>query len=173
MTGASDSHSSLGSEAGHPRTYVAVAEDDPGRLDLPAFLDAMRAGRMVVSAGPFVELWATDAAGGRVEMGEVATAAQGAVTLHARVQAPAWMSVHTLEVVVGCEPGERVALGDEGSVVRFDGDLTVRATRDTHVFVRVYGEPGTDPVMGGSRPYAFTNPVFVDADATGAFEPRP
>lgn len=57
-TGNSDSHRLSYHEPGAPRNLVAVPEDDPARFDERAFLEAVRKGRVVVSSGPFVRLTA-------------------------------------------------------------------------------------------------------------------
>jgi hypothetical protein len=52
-TGVSDSHRITVEHAGWSRTYVLGAGDDPANLDVAAFDAAVKAGRMVVSAGPW------------------------------------------------------------------------------------------------------------------------
>ncbi|HVY49472.1 MAG TPA: CehA/McbA family metallohydrolase, partial [Minicystis sp.] len=56
-TGNSDSHKLTYAEAGVPRNFVRVPNDDPAAFDPAAFVDAIRGGRVVVSSGPFVRLF--------------------------------------------------------------------------------------------------------------------
>ena len=49
----------------------------------------------------------------------------------------------------------------------------VRSIRDTWFIVHVTSRTGTlDPVYSsGSRPFAFTNPIWLDVDGNGRFDP--
>jgi hypothetical protein len=71
-TGNSDSHRLSYHEPGAPRNLVAVPDDDPARFDERAFLDSVSKGRVVVSSGPFVRLTAGGkTVGDTVPAGEV------------------------------------------------------------------------------------------------------
>jgi hypothetical protein len=92
-TGNSDSHKLTFHEVGVPRTYVRAGTDKPRELDLRAFVRALREGRAVVSGGPFVTL---DVAG--KGPGEAVT--RGRHQAVARFEAPPWLDVSSLELVV-------------------------------------------------------------------------
>jgi hypothetical protein len=154
-TGNSDSHRISFHEPGTPRTLVAVPSDRPGALDERAFVEAIRAGRAVVSSGPFVTL----SAGGQ---GIGSTIAPGAVEVEVRVDAPPWVDV------------DRVQLIRRGEVMRewFAADLT--APRPTSLKAQVDLKAGdwVIAVARGSKPmtflhrpnaqpFGFTNAIYV------------
>jgi hypothetical protein len=154
-TGNSDSHKLTYHEAGVPRNLVAVADDDPAKLDERAFVESIRRGRVVVSSGPFVQLWA----GGVAVGGEVAA---GEVEVVVRVDAPPWVDV------------DRVELVRRGEVVRsWRGPFAAGVTR-LRAAERMRLRPGDwlIALARGSRPmshlhrpdaapFGFTNPVWV------------
>jgi hypothetical protein len=168
--GNSDSHNALpGSEVGFPRNYVKVPSDDVAAFDERAFIDSVRRGRVVVSGGPFI-----DASIGGKGPGDDVSASNGRVTLDVVVQAAPWIAVNQLVVVAN---GEAVHTRDLGPgdadpsnpVVRFRGAIEIPAGADAWFVVHVRG-PGTlDPVVTGGRPFAFTNPIYVDVDGDGRF----
>jgi len=55
-----------------------------------------------------------------------------------------------------------------GGVTRLRHTFTATPTRDAHYILRVDGAPGArnEPVSG-ERPFAMTNPLFVDVDGGG------
>lgn len=154
-TGNSDSHRLTFHEPGLPRTYVRVPDDDPARFDEGAFVSALRAGRAIVSGGPFVRL---EVAGG--EPGD--TVAPGVLDVLVTADAPDWIDLSSLEILVrgrvvarGTAPFE---LGPHRAEVRTrislePGDWVVAVAR---------GESPMDVLFRrGVVPFAFTNPVWV------------
>ena len=96
-TGVSDSHRITVEHAGWSRTYVLGAGDDPAGLDVPAFDAAVKAGRMVVSAGPYVQ---ATVGGGKKGAGPGGTVvSKGRVRLKVDVRSPAWIPVDEVRVV--------------------------------------------------------------------------
>jgi hypothetical protein len=100
------------------------------------------------------------------EVGEIHRGREG--RLHVEVRAASWVSVSELRVFLGgellrTEPVER------GSQL----DVLLDFEADTFVTVEVVGEPGAayQAVLPGFKPLAFTNPIFVDADADGRWAP--
>lgn len=173
-TAGGDSHD-LEAFPGHPRNYVLVGEDEPSELTVAAVNDAVRAMRVVVSTGPYVELSVADPATGEARgLGEVVTMNGGEATLSIRVQAPSWMSVDHFDIVANGVAVEHVDIADPGdpaqrAVVRFEDDVTLPLTGDAWVVVRVGGS-GRDPDLARLLPFALTNPVFLDVDGNGAFD---
>src|SRR5262249_28089270 len=56
-TANTDTHGIFNQEAGYPRTYVRVADDDPPRLDLASLVEGIRKKRdVVLTNGPFVTM---------------------------------------------------------------------------------------------------------------------
>ncbi|WP_437895351.1 CehA/McbA family metallohydrolase [Sorangium sp. So ce124] len=100
-TATSDSHGLHGAEAGTPRTYVAVADDDPGRLDVADLVAGLRRRRdVVLTNGPFVTMRLGD-----TRQGGVASLRRGSrggrLSLSIRVERVPWVDARELQVLVG------------------------------------------------------------------------
>lgn len=174
-TGNSDSHLVRYYWAGYPRTYV-YAPDGP--RDPASILSALRAGRVFVTSGPFLEA----SVGGKLP-GDRVVAEGGEVLLDVVVRAPAYIDVEELQVFVGrtlvatvpirhaapvIETTAAAAI-DAPPVVRYQGQLRVPVERDAPLVVRVSSDTPMDDFFGRRAvvPMAFTNPIFVDADGDG------
>ncbi|MBL8949278.1 MAG: CehA/McbA family metallohydrolase [Myxococcaceae bacterium] len=97
-TGNSDSHGPT-DEAGLPRTYMKVGASADGSmrgLSEPACMDALRKGQVVVTNGPFIELWVNGK-----EVGDTVVAPTGEVTVRVRVSAATWVDVDRVQIVRG------------------------------------------------------------------------
>jgi hypothetical protein len=159
-TANSDSHT-LSDVVAAPRNYVRVADDRVGAFEVGPFIEAVRRGRLFGTTGPIL---AVDLDGS--EVGEIHRGREG--RLHVEVRAASWVSVSELRVFLGgellrTEPVER------GSQL----DVLLDFEADTFVTVEVVGEPGPayQAVLPGFTPLAFSNPIFVDADADGRWTP--
>ena len=150
-------------DASLARTYLDVGTTDLTALDPASIAAAVRAGRTVVSAGPYIELRATDGAGAEAGPGETLSAASA--TLHVRVLAPSWMALDTVEVLgPGCATVATFAIDPDGTAaVRFEGEVPVEPGGDAYYLVQVHGSAALAPVWPGARPYAITNAVHLDA----------
>jgi hypothetical protein len=63
-------------------------------------------------------------------------------------------------------------LSDTGEVVRFDDTVTLDATQDAYFVVQAGHTTATmGPVEPGAQTFAITNPIWVDVDGNGAFDP--
>ena len=168
--GNSDSHNSLqGDEVGYPRNYVRVPSDDLQSFSEAAFIEGVRRGRVVVSGRPFLNV----SINGKGP-GEDTTVTDGLVPIDVVVQAAPWMEVSDLYVV---RNGEVVATRQlsgadaepTNPVVRFRGRINVPSTEDGWYMVQVRGTRDMSPVVTGARPFAFSNPIYVDSDGDGRF----
>ena len=169
-TGNSDSHGLAVEQLGVP---VNLVQADPG--DLAAVVEALQAGKVSVSTGPIVELEVSGTGPGGTVTG-------GVHEVVARVRAAPWVPVRELRLVVDGEVVELTDLDDTG-VQR--GELVVQVALDGDGWILAEaGWPLTDdrptsPEVGGLYgdvapgyvPIGFTNPVLVDADDDGAWEP--
>ncbi|XYH95729.1 hypothetical protein ACMHYB_49350 [Sorangium sp. So ce1128] len=100
-TATSDTHGLLGAEAGYPRTYIAVADDDPGRLDVADLVAGLRRRRdVVITNGPFVTMRLGD-----TRQGGIASAGRGSrggqLSLSIHVERAPWVDARELHVLVG------------------------------------------------------------------------
>lgn len=169
FTGASgsDTHK-LTHEVGNVRNWIASDTDAPAEIDPYEMAATVRNMDMIVSTGPYVSFTI-----GEAGMGEDITDTDGTVELQVRVQAPLYMDVNRLTVIGN---GEKVA--EEGfddradrddPVERYNSTIALSPAVDTWYVVIVEGDVGSWPVAS-KRPFAFTNPIFVDVDGNGEFD---
>jgi len=155
-TANSDSHR-LGQLLGLPRNYVQVVDDSPGRFDEASFIRAVRAGRLYGTTGPLLEVSL-----GEAGLGESFRGHSG--TLRVAVQAADWVPVSTLRVYVNAALARTLPI--RAGEVR---EAALDFARDSFVTVEVEGgaDATFEAVNPGFRSFAFTNPIFVDADGDG------
>ncbi len=158
-TANSDSHEAR-SIVALPVNYVRVSGDRPGTFDSAELRDALLAGRSCGTSGPILEVSLDGVGPGRLR-----SADRG--ELRIEVRAAPWVPVSTARVFVNAEKVAEVsvAAGEEMLSV----PLTFR--RDAFVFVEVEGaaDDAYADAAPGHTPFAFCNPIFVDADRDGAW----
>ena len=153
-TGNSDSHKVGFHEAGVPRTLVAMENDDPAAFDERAFVSAVRAGRVVVSSGPFVQLEAQGKPVG-------STIGAGDVDIVVRVDAPPWVDVDRVELY------RRGALLRTWAVKPDEARPLERRTReplakgDWIIAIARGSKPMTFLHRPNAFPMGFTNPIWA------------
>ena len=159
-TANSDSHTHQSFVAA-PRNYVSVASDEIASFDPQAFVRAVREGRCFGTTGPILEVKLGDAG-----LGERFRGREG--TLRVEVRAAPWVSVRQARVY------------QDGRLLRTDPietgrplELPLRFARDGFVTVEVEGDPAGvyADLLPAFTPFAFTNPIFVDADGDGRWTP--
>jgi hypothetical protein len=194
-TAVSDSHRITVEHAGWARTFVRGVGDDPAALDVTAFNTQVKAGNMVMSAGPYIDFTARTAAGAG-ELGDLVNAPGGRVKLSIRVSTPAWMPIEEVRVIANgfvaasfdatTAPRVRPTPANfekSGGTLRFRGVIPMTVTQDTYFIVeagpKIPASIGTLPVpppivdivAPDVVPLAVTNPIFVDKDGNGSFNP--
>ncbi len=140
--GNSDTHGKFSVEAGCPRNYVVTDTDDPALLDEQAIADAVRAGHVVASYGPFVRFTANETA----IVGDEIVDTDGTVDLHIEVQAPTWIPVDRVELY---QNGTLIHEweGLDPDVYKLSEDLTVDVTVDSWFVVIAVGDGDLGPVF--------------------------
>jgi len=163
-TANSDSHK-LRQLVAIPASWVRVPDDRPSRLDEVAFVRAIRDGELVGSSGPFLTVRLG-------EQGPGGLVAGAAGELSVRVDAADWVPVGELRVYVDGALRERRAIA-RGESAR----VPLRFAADAFVTVEVQGA-ATGPEGERYRavaprfvPFAYSNPIFVDADGDGRWTP--
>ncbi|MCL4235631.1 MAG: hypothetical protein KJ042_14060, partial [Deltaproteobacteria bacterium] len=167
-TGNSDSHS-FDSELGNPRNLVFMPTDNPADAEQDDMIESVVAGRTQVSSGPVIA-FTIDGYG----LGEVvANHGPGDVELQITVQAPAWMPINFVEVL--SNHGDVVftdTIDPSENVVRYDEMVTLSPSEDAYFVVRAgHTTAKLGPVNPGQAIYAITNPIWVDIDDNGDFDP--
>ena len=187
VTATGNSDTSFPAEgSGWPRNLVRMGKVDS--LTWSDLMAAIKAQKVVVSNGPVIRVHV--AGKERMGIGEVVEPDDGKVRVHLNVQAPPWMDVSSLEVYGNGRPVALVEVGGilienakekdvkfmstpvpishtpSGPIVRVDVDIDLFPEADTwYVFV-VRGNGDLEP-MGRDKPWAFTNPLYVDTDGGG------
>ena len=171
----SDAHRIFGNGVGGWRTYIPSGTDEPGDINPSEIIQNAKAGRMMMTNGPFLEVGTSDGK----PIGSTLVAKDG-LNLKIRVQAPNWMDIDRVQIMVsGRQPPQynftkksHPAMFKSG-VVRFDETVRIALGRDEHLIVAATGE-GSDLRKGWGRspsgrmhPVAFTNPIYVDVDGDG------
>lgn len=155
-TGNSDSHRLTFHEAGVPRNLVAVPSDDPAAFDERAFVEAVRKGRVVVSSGPFIRF----TAGGK-GLGD--TIAAGTVEVSIEVDAPPWVDVDRVELIRRGEVTDTWRGPFPAGPHRFEIHVDRALQKGDWVLAVARGsKPMSHLYRAGARPFAFTNPIWVE-----------
>jgi hypothetical protein len=173
-TGNSDTHHLDMNIGGYPRNWLRVPNDAPAQVKPSDIAAAVRAHASFFSTAPFVVFHV-----GGTDIGGLATA-RGSVHAEVEVRAAPWVSVSTVALVQDGVEVKRwqvpAAAPDATSGMRFRGAVDLPVTRDGWVVARVEGNEPLAPVVGDRthfdvRPFALTNPVFLDANGNGRFDP--
>lgn len=196
--GNSDSHT-LEDETGYPRTYLPVSDDRPGKIPELDVVRAIKAGKAVATNGPFIELSIGDQGIGELvnaSAGEIVVTAK----LHAASWVKVTQLDFVLNgAVVASEVGDNQSLAEVTKTITVDRDgwLLVEASGTESMWPvltpqevptlqisdavgSLAGSLGLDLNPYGnlqpkltfvSRPFGFTNPVFLDFDGDGRFVP--
>ncbi len=192
--GVSDAHD-RNDGVGYSRTYLAMGTDDPSQAERDLILDALLAQKAVVSNGPFIRLTVGD----KNPLGHTDPTAlpeDGPLVVDVQVLAASWIGVSRLEVYANGRPvrlqevaGILIEIENPKAtdplfapiplpnttptaVERLHTQVHLFPKQDTwYVFV-VKGEGDLAPV-GDGRPFAYTNPLYVDVDGGGWTPPMP
>jgi len=163
--GNSDSHRLVYQWAGYPRTYVRVAGDRAAGASPTEIARALVAGHAVVSNGIFILALANGKAG----PGDLVTG--GRVTLQVSVRAPDWVDVRSIEVYANGVLAVTHAVPPSTNPLRAQWETDLDFASDAFIVVEAKGEAAMRDTLPGKwiRPFAFTNPIFVDANRDGVF----
>lgn len=174
----SDSHTLTQDEVGYARNFVYVGTDDPSEITPEKIVSAFKNKRVVVSLGPFVTLKADGQ-----PVGSLVSKPEGDIVFSIRVQSPNWISVEEVELIANGIAVKRWQFkSDGGEAFDWRAEARVRPRRDAWYAVIVKGvEGGLEPILrpfrtfeGETRhpiPFAVTNPIWVDRDGNGIFDP--
>ncbi|MEZ4266852.1 MAG: CehA/McbA family metallohydrolase [Myxococcota bacterium] len=178
-TGNSDTHLLRGNIGGYPRNYLRIAPDLPAAMT-PALLGAaIRSRSTFFTTGPFVRVTVE---GGTI--GDTVQSKDGWVSVAIDVAATTWVSVGTVTLFVGGRvdriwraPNSRVRTPHGfAEPLNWTVRRVVPVDQDTHITVLVEGRDALWPIVGerdeqAVTSLAFTNPVYVDVDGNGMFDP--
>ncbi len=177
--GVADAHSVYGNGVGSWRIYLPSSTDDPARIDWAELAPRAKAGNIILTTGPFLQVTTPD---GKTAGDDVRGA--GGIDLHVRVQCTDWMDINRIQVLVNSRPHPdfnftretHPQMFQEG-VVKFDQTLHIPLQQDAHLIVVALHETGDMKTGFGTsdyakmRPCAYNNPIYVDVNG-GGFTPN-
>lgn len=177
--GVADAHHVYGNGVGSWRTYIPSSTDDPAKIDWREMSRNAKAGRMILSSGPYLEV---ETGGGIIAGGH--DRVSGSLELMVKVQCANWLNIDRVQVLVNGKQDERYnytradnaeMFGD--GAVKFDHTLELDLSEDAHLIVVAIGENETlqrgfgTSTQASIKPCAYNNPIYVDVDG-GGFEPN-
>ncbi len=174
-----DAHHIHGNGVGGWRTYVKSSTDEPAEIDWREMSRNAKAGRMILSTGPYLEV---ETGSGIIAGGH--DRVSGAIDLKVKVQCSTWLDIDRVQVLVNGRQVPEYNYTREknpdmfaNDVVKFDQTLKLHLDQDAHLIVVAVGEKHTLVTGFGSsgqsklQPIAYNNPIFVDVDG-GGFQPN-
>lgn len=173
--GVADAHSVYGNGVGCWRCYLPSSTDEPAKIDWAELSPHAKAGHIVLSTGPFLEV--------TTQNGKIAgddDRCTGGIDLNVRVQCTDWMDIDRVQVLVNSRPDPKFNFTRQShpqmfkdGVVKFAEKIHVPLQHDAHLIVVVLDEDGDEKIGFGTsdyakmRPCAYNNPIYVDADGHG------
>ncbi len=177
----SDSHDVNRFILGQGRTYVAAKDADAANLDLDEVWRSYKEGRLLVSLGLLAQVKVND----KFTVGDLATGLGEKIKVEASVFGPAWTQADRVELFANGVLIREQKIQDDhraGEKARIVWELP-KPAHDVHLVVIATGPGVTEPFWEIPRPYqpssktfvprvvGSTNPVWLDADGDGRFEP--
>ncbi|MBK8036397.1 MAG: CehA/McbA family metallohydrolase [Verrucomicrobiaceae bacterium] len=177
----SDSHDVNRFILGQGRTYVAAKDDRPSGLDLDEIWRSYHEGRLLVSLGLLTTLKVDE----RFGIGDLATGLGSTVRVEIRVHGPSWVQADHLALYANgllIREEKLSANHQPGEKAKVVWDVP-KPTHDMHLIAIATGPGITEAFWEIPRPYqpssktftsrviGATNPVWIDADGDGKFEP--
>ncbi len=159
--GVSDSHTRLPGP-GFPRTLVRFDSDAVTDADVPDLIAALKAGQAQISGGPVIHFEASNDST-TAGLGDTITASN--LSLSIQVSAASWIPVETVSLYgSGCAVVETWTVDLETAQAPdwFGTELEIEPASDGYYFVLAEGSADLGPAWSGARPYALTNPIFVE-----------
>ncbi|MCS6899780.1 MAG: CehA/McbA family metallohydrolase [Myxococcales bacterium] len=161
--GSSDSHKLRTSPVGYPRSCIFFGHDDPEKLSPEILRDGVASGNLVVSGGLTMTVRGPE----QQAPGQTIWAGNDEVTFTIEVQSPSWIKAKELEVIVNGETLLTEALKPQESTSpgkRYRNEVKVKrdlGKAHNWVVFHARGEGDLSPLHPGRRPFAVSNPIFL------------
>jgi hypothetical protein len=173
-TADTDTHGIVDQEAGYPRTYVRVTDDDHlDTWDAARTADLVKAVKstrdVVLTNGPFLRVSANGAPIGGIAKGRE-------VTVKVHVECAPWIAVEEVRLLrataKGTDETKRVTLAAlPNGAMGVDVTFKVKVEADDAIVVVASGTKPMTPVLSGDAkeiaPWAMTGAIWIDANGDG------
>jgi hypothetical protein len=179
LIGSSDSHGIDMGEPGYSRTYVSYEGEESDSLDRNALFRAIRKGQSFLTNGPLIEFKVNN----HYNSGDTLTATDGRVDVSIKAWSAPWIAVDEVRLIVNGERRIIFPVQTKKEVIQKFSlpPLGISLEEDSYIVVEILGKESLFPVLqrasrsgysaNAALPYALTNPVFVDVDGNGKFDP--
>jgi len=178
LMGSSDSHEIDKDEPGFSRTYVYNDKNKPPSVE--QLMQRLREGRSFASNGPILEL----TAGGNSKPGDTVGVSDGIAKIEIDVWTVDWIKADILTIYVNGIPQilsseQWVRSTTETGLHHIKAQAELHLKQDAFIVAEVTGTSDLFPMIQarGSaldetpvRPFALTNPIFVDVDGNGQYD---
>lgn len=156
----SDSHNKW-QQVALPRNMVSVSDDRLSKFNMKSFINSVRNGNFYGTTGPFMELKLDES-----YMGEMHSGNQG--TLNGRIYSVDWAKANNLKIQMNGKQILDLKLNDSGIF-----SVPLEFNQDSFITIETSGKAGENyqAVYPGFFPYAFSNPIYIDADGDGVWTP--
>ena len=156
----SDSHNKW-QQVAMPRNMVSVSDDRISKFDMKNFINSVRNGNFYGTTGPFIELKIDEST-----MGEMHSGYQG--TLNGRIYSADWAQANNLKIQMNGNEIMDIELNDSGIF-----SIPLKFIKDSFVTIEASGPAGENyqAVYPGFFPYAYSNPIYIDANGDGVWTP--
>lgn len=171
----SDAHSVHGNGVGGWRMYLPSKSDEPAEIDWKENSRHAKAGRSILTTGPFLEVRTPDGAGPGAEV-----RSSGGLELQIKVQCTDWIDIDRVQILVNGQQRPEVNFTRKthpdlfkNGVLKFEHKVWVPLSEDAHlIVVAAHEEKDLSVGYGASdqsrlRPIAYNNPIYVDVDGSG------
>jgi hypothetical protein len=178
LVGTSDSHEIDQDEPGYSRTWIYHGEAERADATVERLMGRVRAGRSFASNGPLIDL----VVAGRYGPGETFSSPGARVPVAIDVHNAPWIEAERVRLYVNGVPQDvPVRLVSQAPASHRRGSVELQLAADAFLVAEVTGTTDLSPLVQRRRgpdgsetvvtPYALTNPVFVDRDGNGRFDP--
>ena len=178
IVGSSDAHTIDRGEPGYSRTYVFYSGEKGDHLDISSLIQAIKKGHTFASNGPVVDFKINTTH----VPGDSFTVKNGKVDIWLKVESAPWVSVDEVRLIVN---GKRKIIFpvevSKDSVLKVFEQISLLLEKDSYLVAEVLGKKSLFPVHqararhglreNATLSYALTNPIFIDVDGNGKFDP--
>jgi hypothetical protein len=163
-----DAHRYPSELPGYPRNYVLSDTDNPSDIEPDKVVDALKNRASTASFGPFIRFAVNGA-----PVGSIITDRDGSANLSVEIQSAPWIPVETVEIIRNGEVINTftVDAAEPEQSLRFEKEVQLGLDQDAWYLVIATSQKRWEQPFENFSSFSFTNPIFVDVDGNGYFDP--